>query len=358
MRHNVRYLVDNKETIGEKSAAETFSPVYLDAVFGFDQRLLLELKRLIAAGVAENPGINLGEVTAMVVVYNKLDDDRVTNVAVRVLGGFPIHERKPGLHRDGFFGHQIDRNLWAVGNSTLSLLGRDMLIFADPDVAAQQQELNEAVLTGSILPLAKSIESNALHYVALFPDPRRVVPVQMKPHIQALVLKGFMSPAAGSWEADLLTTSPRASSYVLDVVDDLRTAAIVALKTRFDGVVHQSSWGPYVSTWWAVAMVDTLTKAVLEKRQSVVSLKADHGRVMVNATLKSIERMGRDMVAMRGVMDDRLDPRIVDQRMDNGKPLHYWSREHMWGPDWPIAGPPTNRLPAAASTNAVTASTR
>ena len=65
-------------------------------------------------------------------------------------------------------------------------------------------------------------------------------------------------------------------------------------------------------------------------------MKSDFERVMVNVVLKTIERMGRDMSQMRGTLEERTDPRLVDARMQSSKPLHYWSDDHQWGPDWPI----------------------
>jgi hypothetical protein len=82
----------------------------------------------------------------------------------------------------------------------------------------------------------------------------------------------------------------------------------------------------------------------MEKEQNIVRLKSKYERTMVNATLKSIERMGRDLAQMQGSLEEKLDPRLVDARMRTTKPQHYWSEEHKWGPDWPI-GDASNRTP-------------
>ena len=90
-------------------------------------------------------------------------------------------------------------------------------------------------------------------------------------------------------------------------------------------------------------MADTIDAASLEKQQNIISLKSAFDRPMVNAMLKTIERMGRDMAAMRLIRDDKLDPRLADAQLKSDKPLHYWSEAHQWGPDWPI--PPSGPGP-------------
>ena len=122
----VRYLIENNGTIGEAPAAEAMDQGYLEAVFGGDPDLLAKLRTVIAKGMAEDPSMNLGEVAAMVVTYHMNGDKRVEDVAAHIIGGFPLGQRKRGFHRDGFFRHQIDQNLWNSGHSAIGFLGRDI----------------------------------------------------------------------------------------------------------------------------------------------------------------------------------------------------------------------------------------
>lgn len=345
-RAQIRHAIDSGATIGEVQAARTFEASYLEAVFGADQDLLSQMKTLIAKGIAEDPTINLGEVSSMIVTYAKTPEGRVEDVAVHVLGGFEIGKRRPGFNRDGFFAAQIDRNLWNTGNSILSLLGRDLIIFADPDVSHQHDELLESALSGDIMPLVGAITNRPLYFTAVFPDPRRVMPSRLRPHIQACVVKGHLAPRGGSYETLFLTRSGKSADYTHAVVGDLRLAASLALKSRFDGIIHRREWGDYVSTWWAKEWADAVDASILEKQQSVVSVKTRFERPMVNASLKTVERMGRDMAMARLIRDEHLDPRLADQKMQAKKPLHYWSDAHEWGPDWPIPPHVANGAPA------------
>lgn len=335
----VRHQMASGGTIGTAPAAKTFEASYLEAVFGSDPDLLGQMKALIAKGLAEDPTINLGEVTAMLVTYMKSPAGKVEDVAVHVLGGFAVGRRRPGLNHDGFFAAQVDRNLWNTGNSVLSLLGRDMIVFADPQVSHLHDELLESTLSGDIMPLVGVLTNRPLYYTTVFPDPRRVLPTQLRTHVQALVMKGHLSPDRGSYEMMLLAKDPRSASYTLAIADDLRLAASLALKTRFDGVLHKTKWGDHASTWWAVEWAHTVDEAVLAKEQNVISLRTAFERKMVNASLKSIERMGRDMAAARLIRDERLDPRLADKQLQSTKPAHYWSEPHKWGPDWPFPPP-------------------
>lgn len=344
-RKEMRYLIENGGTIGEVPATEAFEDGYLEAVFGGDPELLGKLRGVISKGLAEDPSLSLGEVAAMLVTYRKNGDNRVEDVVAHVIGGFPLGQRKPGFHRDGYFAAQIDRNLWNTGNSILSFLGRDIVLFADESVANAQQNVLESILSGDVMPLVEMLKDKPIHFTAVFPDPRRVVPAQLRPHIQAFIVKGHLAAYEGSYDITILTPNPESASYTLSMVYDMKLAAQLALQGRFQGVVLQQQWGPHIPVWWAHEMANNLQRMTLEKQQNLVRLRLDFERVMVNATLKSIERMGRDLMQMRGSLDEKLDPRLVDVRLRSDKPLHYWSDPHRWGPDWPIAAP-TNTTPS------------
>lgn len=345
-RDHVRYLLENGGTIGEIPATEAFDSAYLQALFGGDPELLGKLRGIIAKGLADDPSLNLGEVAAMLVTYRKNVDNQIEDVVAHVFGGFALAQRKPGFHRDGYFRSQLDQNLWNTGNSLLAFLGRDIVIFADEGQAKIQQNMLESVLAGDILPIVDMLMDRPIHFAAVFPDPRRAVPAQMRPHIQAIIMRGHLAPYDGSYEMILLTPNSESASYVLSLLYDMQIAAQLTLQSRLGGYVQQTEWGARVPVWWAHEMAKTLQTATFEKSQNIVKMRVSFERVMVNATLKTIERLGRDFAQMRGSLDERLDPRLVDQRLKSNKPLHYWSDAHRWGPDWPIADPNNRRSPS------------
>jgi hypothetical protein len=127
----------------------------------------------------------------------------------------------------------------------------------------------------------------------------------------------------------------------------MRMALTVFLKARWKGAIEKTPWGEQSGSWWAQSYADLLEGFKVEKEQNIIRMKSEFERVMVNASLKALERMGRDMRQMKGTMEERLDPRLVDASMQSGKPLNYWTEAHRWGPDWPIAAPSTNAASSA-----------
>ena len=277
----------------------------------------------------------------MIVTYRRNGSGKIEDVVAHVAGGFPLGRRKPGFHKDGYFAGQLDHNLWTAGNQAIAFLGRDLILFADPDAERKQTEILEAIFSGDIVPMAVSLEK-PLYFTAVFPDPERIVPPQMRQHVQAFILKGHLASQEGSFESIVLTPSPKSAAYALSLMHDMKMASLLYLRARQKGTIEQTQWGTQMGTWWAYEMGNSLEKTTMEKEQNIVRMKVDFERVMVNATLKSMERMGRDYAQMKRSLDERMDPRLVDASLKSDSPLHYWSTPHKWGPDWPISAPGTN----------------
>ncbi len=366
--HQVRYLIENGGTIGEAPASETFSVDYLQAIFGENPDLLEKLKVIVQQGLADQPALNLGEVAAMIVTYHVADDGKAEDIVVHAVGGFELAREKPGFHRNGYFFQQLDNNLWSYGNMLVGFLGRDMVLFSSGEEASKaHQAILDNLFTGDISMLIEDLK-RPLYFTAVFPDPRQIVPPQLRNHVQAVVFKGHIGYHEGEWEALILTPSPKSATYALAILRDMKTAADFALKTRWKGVVQDKPWGPTIDPWWAYEIVQTSERMTMEKEQNLVRMQTTYQRVMVNAILKAVERLSRDMAQMKGSLSEKLDPRLVDARLKTAKPDHYWSEAHRWGPDWPIAptqAPPdqvaailpeqTNDTPATAEATPTTA---
>jgi len=337
VQSQIRYLIDSGGTVGQTPADSALSSTYLEIIFGDDPELLAQLKSVVERGMATMPDVQRGEVSAIIVTYRKNGDDRIENVVAHIMGGFPLGRRKISMHRDGFFANQIDENLWQTGDSSLKFLGRDLAVWANnEDDEREQRELIEAIFSGEILVMAEGISKKPLYFTAVLPAPRQIVPQKMRAHVRAILLNGYLSPDQGSIEMVVLTDSERATTLVSSMLFDLKTSILISLRTRFRGVLEDSPWGPYVPVWWAYEMANTVEDLELVKRDRTVRLSAQFQRRMVNASLKTIERFGRDYSQIRGVQEEKLDPRVVDARLQSDKPGHYWGNDHRWGPDWPI----------------------
>ncbi len=335
MRQNIRYLVENGETVGETAATEALAAGYLESIFGENQQLVDRLKNLVHEGLSEAPSLNLGQVAAMMVTYRLSDERQVSNVCAYVMGSFPEGRRKVAMHRDGYFQQFVDNQLWNLGNTAISFMGRDMVLFADEAVVEEQQAIMESVFSGEIEKLVENI-SPPMYFSLVFPDPHRVLPPQLRNHVQAIVVKGMMSPYEGRLDVILLTPSPRSSSYVLAAIDDMKRVTEYSLKTKWKGVIVETAWGEHMENWWAYEALNASQSAVLEKEYNIVRIKSEFERKMVNVILKGVERMGRDVAQIRASKDYKLDPRLVQARLRGQRRGLYWSDAHASGPDWPI----------------------
>lgn len=345
----VRYLIETGGTIGESEAGEVLSSRFLASIFGQNPELLSKMQSVISRGLVERPALSLGEIACLLVTYHQTEEGKVQDVAVHIIGGFPLTARKPGMHLGGYFYQLIDPELWDMGNSMVGLLGREMMLFAEPDYVEKHRHILNAAMVGDIMPLVESLE-HPLYYVAIFPEPHRITPPSLRRHVRTAILRGHLARYEGATDLLLLCRSPASARYTLAVLRDLRTAAEVALRTKWKGVKRQTPWGPMVDPWWAFEMAETLHNATFELEQNVLRAHSEYDRVMVNVVLKVVERAGRDLAQIRGSLDQRMDPRVVDARLQTRKPLHYWSEEHRWGPNWPIPPPQTNLpLPDAAA---------
>lgn len=332
----VRYLIESGGTIGEVPAREAFAVDFFDVLFADNPELLQQLKTLVRKQLREEPSLYVGEVAGLLITYQTESDGAITDLVLHAIGGFPLARRKPGFHPGGYFFQQLDHNLWNYGNTLVGLLGRDVVIFAPDETSqAKHQELLNSLMSGEIMPLVERLRK-PLYYTAIFPAPKHVVPPQVRNHIKAVIVKGYLSPYKGETDVIAMAPSPRSAEYATVIISDMKLLATLLLKTRWHGVERQTPWGPVRNPWWAYEMVQTLEGTTIAAEKSVIRAHADYERVMVNAILKTVERVSRDLAAMQMTMAQKMDPREADARLRAPRPLHYWSADHQWGPDWPI----------------------
>ena len=353
--NQVRYLIENGGTVGEVPAPQAFSFTFFDALFADNPELLKQLKALLDRHLREEPALYVGEVAGLLVTYQTQSDGSITDVVLHAIGGFPLARRKPGFHPGGYFFQQLDRDLWNYGNVLLGLLGRDIVIMSsDETTRAKHQELLNTLMSGEIMPLVERL-NRPLHYTMVFPAPKQIVPAQLRNHIKVVMVKGYLSPYKGETDILALAPNPRSADYSAMIIADMKRMATYLLRTRWHGVERQTPWGPVRNPWWAYEMVQTLEKTTVDTEKNIARAQSRYERVMVNALLKSIERLSRDLAAMQYVQTDAMDPREADAKLATRKPLHYWSEAHQWGPDWPI--PPlvtqTNSVPSTVDSPAV-----
>jgi hypothetical protein len=332
----IRYMIDNGGSIGTAPAQRTFSDAFLEIIFGDNPSLLEQLKVVIRRGLEEDPSAEMGEVAAMLVTYRIDTEGEVTDVAAQIIGGFPVSRSVPQFNRDGYFESQLDPDLLNVGNTMLRFAGRDMLLFAQESVAADQLEIIDAIFNGEIQPLVGRLEV-PFFYTMVLPNPRGVVPPQLRQHIQAISQSGFISAYEGASEIIFLTSGRRSADYAASVINDMRRLAEATLRARCAGEARGVNWGTQAGVWWAAEMTQVMERLRFERDQNIIRIDFSYDRVMMNALMKTIERFGRDwsrMQARKAVPESAgVAALVASAREVPG----YWSEGHRWGPDWPIA---------------------
>ena len=338
-RDQIKYqLIEEGLQIGGAPAQDVLAPAFLKAIFGDNPKLLGQLSSSIAEGLANPNKLQLTEIAAMLVTYRIKSGNEVSNLCVTNIGSYKANRMRPGFHRDGYFQNHLDRNMYFVGNTIIGFLGRDVdMIAAEADKEAQMR-LVDSLFTGEVTNIVTAIEQ-PLFYTLVIPNPRKLLPPQLRPHIGTLILKGSMHKFHSDTETLFMCSSPKSAEYTAAVLGDMKTAAETVLRTRFGGVAEIKPWGPQIQCWWAFEMVMASEKALLQADENLVRYNLTYGRVMNNAVLKTFERMGRDLLAMTKIFDERKDPRRADAEMQSGRPSNYWGKDHFWGPNWPIAPP-------------------
>lgn len=344
IRDHVKYLVETGDSISTESAETALSSAYLEIIFGDNPQLLEQLLGIIDQGMVDAPDMNLGEVAAIIVTYRKNDQGDVEEVVAHIIGEFPLGRRTVNMHPSGYMANRMDENLWNSKRAAINFLGRDIAVWAkDDQVERPQQEIVEAIFAGEVLLVADSIATKPLYFTAVFPAPRDLLPMRMRPHVRAILYNGYMEPAGGKMEIVALCNNERSAQRALAMFHDVLDSAQVGLRARFGGTVTETAWDKeYVESWWAYELANTIQDLDIVQNDQTISISSEYGRVMVNAIMKIIERFGRDYTAIRGVQEEKNLPPDVQEFMKGNPYTPRWTEAHKWGPDWPF--PPPNKV--------------
>ncbi len=339
LKNNGKYLVETGESIGTEPAETALSTEYLEILFGDNPELLEELLEVVEKGIRDNPDVNLGEIASIIVTYRRNGADEVQNVVVHIFGEFPLGKRVVNMHPDGYFANRTDDTLHETKKTAVNFVGRDIIVWAKDDtIERPQQAVIEAIFSGEIMLVAQSIEKEPMYFTSVFPNPRQIVPARMRPHIRAILYNGSISPNGGDMEMVALCNSERSAGRMMDMFNDMVDSAKTTLETRFGGQIVETAWsGEQPESWWAYELANTLDQVNINQSESTIRISADFERVVVNAMIKIVERFGRDYSAIRGVQDEKLNPKEVQDFLQGNQYTPRWSEQHVTGPDWPFA---------------------
>lgn len=333
---HLRYLLESGETLEGEPADEVLSDDYLMSLFGNNPELVERLKSIVDLGMATDESLKTGEVTAMIVTYQKVEGE-IRDAAIYVLGGFsdPKHSRM-GFHTSGYFQQELDPGLWLTGTTVMNLFGRDIVVFCEKEKAEQHMALLYDLLNGGIMPLASKIIDSPLHYSIVIPSPKQIAPPNLRNHLQTVFITGTMEPDQSETEIRLITGNPLKASHVHSILKGMLSMARMTFHDRFSGYVKKRSWGTQDDMWWATEYVSLIDSSKLVLSPDMVSLRFRYDRAQNNAVLKTIERAGRDLAAQRAfAIAGELPWEFVYAQKDNDSGA-YWSKEHLDGPEWPL----------------------
>ncbi|MBQ7251152.1 MAG: hypothetical protein IJS32_00960 [Kiritimatiellae bacterium] len=334
---NLRALLDSGESISGAPANEVLSDDYLRNLFNNNEQLVTSLKSVIDTGMATDDSLQLGNVAAMVILYREDADGAVVEPAVCVVGGFPDPKsERIGLNTRGFLDSQLEPSMWTLGFSVVNMFGRDIVLFCEEDKAEMQMERIWNLLNGEILPFARDIVASPVHYTMVVPDPKQLLPPNIRKHVQSIQISGILRADDATSETLFVCNSVRAAAYVHHVVRDMADMARVVFHDRFGGYVKEMPWGKMNDQWWAVEAVRTIDESEIVQDNVLVVARNALDRRQENFALKVVERCGRDIASQKAMRLNGTRPwDFAYNQAVEGKG-RYWSAEHLDGANWPL----------------------
>lgn len=336
-RANLRALLDSGESISGAPANEVLSDDYLRNLFNNNEELVTSLKSVIDTGMATDDSLQLGNVAAMVILYGEDADGAVVDPAVCVVGGFPDPKsERIGFNTHGFLESQLEPSMWTLGFSVVNMFGRDIVLFCEEDKAEMQMERIWNLLNGEILPFARDIVASPVHYTFVVPDPKQLLPPNLRKHVQSIQVSGVLRADDATSETLFVCNSVRAAGYVHHVVRDMADLARVVFHDRFGGYVKEMPWGKMNDQWWAVEAVRTIDESEIVQDNVLVVARNQLDRRQENFLLKLVERCGRDIASQKAMRLDGTRPWDFAYNQSVEGKGRYWSAEHLDGANWPL----------------------
>jgi len=222
VRNALQEAALHKTAVVKAHAHTEFSPAFLQMAFGDNPPLLEQIKEALSHALDVNPTLSQGDVAMMLVTYRA--EGELRDVAIHVFGNL-VPERVPAFSADGFWKSQLSSQFFAMGQSTLSLLGREVLILASKDVEKRQRELLDAGLNNRY-PVVQDYLHDPVSFIAVIPEPSRLFSEQFRPYMAAVLVKGKISTDDARAELVALSYDPQKAQELAQLLSDTRMMAI------------------------------------------------------------------------------------------------------------------------------------
>jgi hypothetical protein len=231
VRNVVQEAVKRQEMVVKAPARKEFSPAFLQMAFGDNPPLLEQIKEALSKALGENPTLSQGDVAMMLVTYRA--EGELRDVAIHVFGNL-VPERLPAFSSEGFWKSELPDQFYGMGQSFLSVLGREVLILADKNVEKRQRELMDAGLNDRYT-VVQDYFHDPVSFIAVIPEPSRLFSEQFRPYMAAVLIKGKMSMDDARAEMVALSYDPKKAQDLAQLLSDTRMMAIATARIRFGG---------------------------------------------------------------------------------------------------------------------------
>ncbi|MEI6082831.1 MAG: hypothetical protein WCS70_00865 [Verrucomicrobiota bacterium] len=237
VRSAVQEAVKRQEMVVKSPARKEFSSAFLQMAFGDNPPLLEQIKDALSRAIGEKPSLTQGDVAMMLVTYRA--EGELHDVAIHVFGNLNP-ERLPAFSTEGYWKSQLPEQFYNMGQTMLSLMGREVLILASKDVEKRQRELLDAS-TNDRFTVVQDYFHDPVSFIAVIPEPAKLFTDQYRPFMAAVLVKGKISMDEARFEFVALSFDQRKAQELAQMLSDARTMATSIARVRFGGAAIAES---------------------------------------------------------------------------------------------------------------------
>ena len=231
VRNAVEEAARRQEMLVKAPARKEFSPAFLQMAFGDNPQLLEQIKEALNKAIGEKPQLSQGDVAMMLVTYRAEGDLR--DVAIHVFGNL-VPEHLPAFSSQGYWKGQLPENFYQIGQTMLSVLGREVMILANKEVEKRQRELLDAGLNDRFT-MVQDYFHDPVSFIAVIPEPGKLFSDRFSPYMAAVLVKGKFSMDESRTELVALSYDQHKAQELAQVLSDTRLMAISITRLRYSG---------------------------------------------------------------------------------------------------------------------------
>jgi hypothetical protein len=227
----VQEVMRRQDVLVKKPVRKEFSPAFLQMAFGDNPPLLEKIKEALNQAIGTDARLAQGDVAMMLVTYRA--EGELRDVAIQIFGNL-TPEYLPAFSREGYWKSQLPPNLYQVGQTMLSLLGREVVVLATKDVEKKQRELLEAGIDNHYA-VVEDYFHDPVSFIAVIPEPTKLFSERFRPYMAAVVVKGKFSMEDGRAELVVLSFDQKKAKELGQLLSDMRMLAAGMGRLRFGG---------------------------------------------------------------------------------------------------------------------------